>query len=79
MQLVRPVQLVTGDDGGLVRRQELRIVKDAIASRAFRNKKMKCGECVAAKVRDPRMFRTWVSLRHHLIEYHGVDSREVPE
>ena len=79
MQLVRPFQLTTGDDGGLQRRQALRRVKNEMASLTFKGKKMKCGACVSAKAPEPRRFRTWASLRDHLIGYHEIDSREVPE
>lgn len=79
MQLVRPVQLVAGDDGGLARRQELRSVQKEMSKVTFRTKRMVCGACSALNLRNVRRFRTWESLRDHLIGYHDIDPREVPE
>lgn len=77
--IVQPVQLVGGDDGGLARRQAFRDVKNRMSGAAFRNRKMECGDCVEAKVRNVRTFRTWDGLRSHLITFHGIDHRIVPE
>lgn len=78
--IIQPAQTVGGSDGGLVRRMALRQVRDRMKAITFgRGDKMSCGECELRKLSNVRQFATWTGMRDHLITFHGLDRREVPE
>lgn len=80
MRLVQPVTLAHGDDGGLAHRQMFRKVMETMRSARFpRNQKIVCRPCLDAKSRNPHSFRSWDGLRSHLITFHDIDRRELPE
>ena len=81
LDLIKPATLATGnDDGGLALRMQLRAVKTEMGSALFRKSKvMSCGACRALNLVSVRRFRTWDALRSHLVTYHRIDHREVPE
>jgi hypothetical protein len=90
---IGPATLVGDEDGGLAKRQMFRRVKDLMASAKFRRerKRMACRDCMEAAASKgaaseyasalswPRTFRSWASLRDHLIVYHNYDARILPE
>lgn len=41
--------------------------------------KMICQSCIDQKAHNPRAFRSWDALRTHLVGYHRIDHREIPE
>lgn len=75
--LVGNVPIIGQEDGGLLRRQMFREVKERMSSALFGRRKMVCKDCKDAN--RFRAFRSWDGLRTHLIEYHKIDRREVPE
>jgi len=85
------VPLIGEEDGGLSLRQMFRSVKDRMTTDGFKfggkttdgkyvpPSKMTCADCNELKLSNIRSFRSWSSLRDHLIAYHGRDRRELPE
>lgn len=74
--LIEPVTL-SGDDGGLERRQFYRKLKDQMQGPMWKRMQMRCGAPHGDRACG-RPFRSWSGLRDHLIVYHGVDRREIP-
>ncbi len=86
--IVQPQPILPNyDDGGLARRQGFREVKERMDAKLVRRGRdasgrqpvMVCAECVSGGSKSPNRYRTWTVLREHLIDYHGIDRREVPE